>query len=396
MSLQLLSRSPDLRRLIEDGYEVRIIKRRYLVIGHVPYVNAKREVAYGTLVSDLVLANDATTPGGTHVARFTGDHPCEVDGTLMESIRHGSAVEVLEEGLITVQHSFSRKPRDRVYLDYHEKMTTYIDIISAPALQIDPTAKARTYKTILPDEEDSVFLYADTASSKAGIAAIGKKLALNNVAIVGLGGTGSYVLDLIAKTEVRSIHLYDGDRFLQHNAFRAPGAAAGADIEGGPLKVLYYQNLYSKMRRGIIAHETFVTEANVKELGQMDFVFMCLDDGFLKRTIVRALHENNVPFIDVGMGIYLENEALGGILRVTTSSLEKRDHIEADGRIPFSGVEAKDEYDTNIQVADLNALNAALAVIRWKKMKGYYHDFEHEHFSTYTLDGNAIDNSDRP
>jgi hypothetical protein len=33
------------------------------------------------------------------------------------------------------------------------------------------------------------------------------------------------VLDFTAKTHVKEIHLFDGDTFFQHNAFRAPGAA---------------------------------------------------------------------------------------------------------------------------------------------------------------------------
>jgi hypothetical protein len=47
------------------------------------------------------------------------------------------------------------------------------------------------------------------------------------------------------------------------------------------------------------------------------------------------------------------------------------------------------------RVADLNALNAAMAVIKWKKLLGFYHDFEHEHFSAYTVDGNRLSNEDR-
>ena len=68
------------------------------------------------------------------------------------------------------------------------------------------------------------FRYMDTASGRAGIGAISEQLATGPVAIVGLGGTGSYILDLVAKTPVREIHLFDGDRFGQHNAFRSPGA----------------------------------------------------------------------------------------------------------------------------------------------------------------------------
>ena len=51
-------------------------------------------------------------------------------------------------------------------------------------------------------------------------------------------------------------------------------------------------------------------------------------------------------------------------------------------------------YARNIQVADLNALNAALAVIKFKKHFGFYCDLENEHFCTYTLDGNVIHNED--
>ena len=32
----------------------------------------------------------------------------------------------------------------------------------------------------------------------------------------------------------------------------------------------------------------------------------------------------------------------------------------------------EDDYSSNIQVADLNALNAILAIIRWKRYLGFY------------------------
>jgi len=63
------------------------------------------------------------------------------------------------------------------------------------------------------------------------------KLAVPQVAIVGVGGTGSYILDFLAKTRVREIHLFDGDYFFSHNAFRTPGAATIAELRARPLKV---------------------------------------------------------------------------------------------------------------------------------------------------------------
>jgi hypothetical protein len=49
-------------------------------------------------------------------------------------------------------------------------------------------------------------------------------------------------------------------------------------------------------------------------------------------------------------------------------------------------------YDRNIQTADLNPLAAALAVIAWKKLMGFYSDLGHERFSVYAVDTNSLIN----
>ena len=66
-----------------------------------------------------------------------------------------------------------------------------------------------------------MFHYVDTATSRAGIVAITEKLSRSEIGIIGLGGTGAYILDLVPKTPVREIHLFDGDEFLQRQ--RVPG-----------------------------------------------------------------------------------------------------------------------------------------------------------------------------
>lgn len=79
---------------------------------------------------------------------------------------------------------------------------------------------------------------------------------------------------------------------------------------------------------------------------------------------------------------------------MTTSTPAKRDHIHA-GRISFEGGGGQDVYASNIQVADLNALNACLAVVKWKKLRGVYRDLENEHHSTYTTDGGMLLNGEQ-
>jgi molybdopterin/thiamine biosynthesis adenylyltransferase len=199
---------------------------------------------------------------------------------------------------------------------------------------------------------------------------------------------------LVAKTPVGQIHLYDGDSFLQHNAFRSPGAPSGDELRAKLPKVSYFKGVYSKMHRGIVAHLVYVDTQNAETLRDVDFVFLCLDKGAPKRLINSKLEEFGVSFCDVGMGIRMTNGALGGIVRVTTSTVKKRDDI--CDRISFGDPTDGNEYDHNIQIAELNALNAALAVIKWKKFFGFYRDLKHEHHSQYSIDGNLLINEDRP
>jgi hypothetical protein len=394
MSQRPINRSADLKKLRDEGYDLEV-RSGCLLVKDVPYVNSRKEIKRGILVIKLVLADDQTGRPDTHVAYFSGDHPCSEDGVEIEKIKHGSNAHSLAEG-VAVNHSFSAKPKPSdSYPDYYAQVTTYVAILSGPAQRIDSTVTAKTFPVIEPEKDDEEpYNYTDTASSRAEIVTVTKKHAERKIDILGLGGTGSYVLDMVAKTPVREIHLYDRDTFYQHNAFRSPGAPSGADLSAKQPKVTYFKNLYAKMHRGIIDHPVHLDAANVEELRGMDFVFVCLDKNSPKKLIVEKLEEFNVPFTDAGMGIQLNDNALGGIVRVTTSTAQMRDHLRS--RVSFEDAPGDDDYDRNIQIADLNALNAALAVIKWKKVFGFYRDLKSEHHSQFSIDTNLLLNEDRP
>lgn len=78
--------------------------------------------------------------------------------------------------------------------------------------------------------------------------------------------------------------------------------------------------------------------------------------------------------------------------RVSTST---RGRPNDDMPIPFNGDETDNEYSHNMQIADLNALNAAVAAVRWKKVIGFYSDQEGEHFSTCALAANKVRDDER-
>lgn len=126
----------------------------------------------------------------------------------------------------------------------------------------------------------------------------------------------------------------------------------------------------------------------------MDFVFLAIDRGPARKLVVHALEDYGVAFADVGMGVYDADGSLAGLVRVTTSTPAQRADIHAKGRIPFGEEDGNNEYASNIQIADLNAFNATLAVIKWKKLCGFYADLEREHHTVYQIDGNVLTNED--
>lgn len=393
MSHSLVARSADLARLRAEGYEI-AVRDGHLLMTHVPYLTPARTVSYGTIVSVLTLNGDTTTTPADHVVHFIGETPSTVNGTPIPNLINASAEIRLSEG-ITANHTFSNKP-DTGYPDYFEKMTTYANLLAGHAQAVNTTVTAKTFFVPNDEDDDTVFVYSDSASTRAGIAAVTAKLKLARIAIVGLGGTGSYILDLVAKTPVREIHLFDGDRFLQHNAFRAPGAASIDELCSLSFKVDYYAAKYSAMRHGLVPHRYFVTDETLSELEGMDFVFVSMEGGTTKRLIVEKLEASGVPFVDVGMGVYHSGDSLAGVLAVTTSTVALPTRARDVQRIDFSDTDEANDYDLNIQIADLNALNATLAVIRWKKHFGFYADFEKEHYAAYTIDGNHLLNEDKP
>src|SRR5574340_806898 len=250
MSLALINRSADLKKLLDEGYELEVYKT-YLLIHRVPYVNSEKRVAYGTLVSPLEISGDSTVKPQDHVVKWVGGFPCDHNGTQLTNLVNGNIQETIREGLIAA-YTFSQKPDANGYSDYYQKMTKYILMLEGDARVITPGVTAKTGALVKLDEEESVFCYLDSASSRAGITTINEKLKMDRIAIVGLGGTGGYVLDLLAKTLVGEIHLFDGDSFLQHNAFRSPGAPSFEDLVKKPMKVIWFAENYSRMRRKII------------------------------------------------------------------------------------------------------------------------------------------------
>ena len=189
------------------------------------------------------------------------------------------------------------------------------------------------------------------------------------IAIIGLGGTGAYLLDFLAKTHVREIRAFDLDPFHVHNAYRSPGRLEPSEL--GEPKAEVYGCRYGNFREGLSVTPTFIDASCHDEVDGVTFAFVCVDKGSSRAGIFDLLISKGIPFIDVGMGLNRKRGPINGLLRTTYYSAEHGQEAREKALAPLSD-DPGDIYRTNIQISELNALNACLAVIRFKQLRGFY------------------------
>jgi hypothetical protein len=366
---ELVSRNEDLKRLIDKGYAVKF-DSSYLVVRDVPYLDKDKALQVGAIVSKVVFVDQHCIKQEDHQVFFCGSHPHNMDGTPIQNLGGGPAQVVLKDSALVIERSFSNKPVDG-FPDFFAKVESYVRIISGPAMQLHGASPA-TYRVDAEVTSGSVFKFHDTLTSRAEIGDLAKKLVDDVVAVIGLGGTGSYILDFMVKSPVKEIRAFDRDAFHVHNAYRSPGRLLN-DGELGKSKAEVYFERYANFRDGLRVESKFIDESCDAELDGATFAFVCVDKGSSRSKIFDLLLAKRIPFIDVGMGLDRKRGALSGMSRVTYYSAERGDEVRAKQLAEMADAPG-DEYRTNIQIAELNALNAALAVLRYKQLRGFYAD----------------------
>lgn len=378
--LNILSNSnKDINRLIEKGYAVSI-DSNYLVVRDIPYLDEGKKLLIGAIVSKLVFIDQERVQSEDHQIFFCGGHPCQLDGSPILNMGGGPVSLTLKSEDLVVQRSFSNKP-SQGYADIFEKIETYVTIISGPAINLHK-ADPLTFRAV-EEATDSVFKYRDTLTSRAEIGDLSLKFKEDIVAIIGLGGTGSYLLDFIVKTPVKEVRGFDSDSFHVHNAFRSPGKLEKEELDKRKAEV--YQKRYEEFRHGINIQSKFILADSIDDLKDVTFAFICVDKGSSRSEIITLLIKMNIPFIDVGMGIERQNDSINGMLRTTYFPVETAEEVLAKKLVPTSDL-PDEVYRNNIQISELNALNACFAVIKYKQIKGFYSDDGASNHLLFNLD----------
>ena len=243
------------------------------------------------------------------------------------------------------------------------------------------------------------FKIPNTFEARSGIGSVQDHIRQTHVAIIGVGGTGAHILDLLAKTPVE-IHLLDSDDLDWHNFMRAPGAPTTDEIESQrrePLsKVAYYHSKYSSLREGIHAHAIRVDStlqfAEFLSAHPIDFAFVCIDqlpdsDSPRQDAVYEALSEAGIPFIDSGVSITVDGTAISGAM---TTSFYPAGSMKWKDAIPNARTRGDLPGYRNVQLPEVNSMAASLAVMEWRRRTGQYSSESDSFLHRFRLEGPRI------
>ncbi|MEG9250307.1 ThiF family adenylyltransferase [Arthrobacter sp. Soc17.1.1.1] len=371
-------------RLVADGYDM-ILQNGHLIVRRIPYLTQSGLRHDGRLVLPVINVEGLITDATDHRIWFAGEEPRDDNGGVLGSPdSHDFGVQERAGFMM------SFKPPAGLYASVYDKIRQYAHILRNAAWQVDPTVTdtpGGSYQ-VVPD--DLPLVYPDTNTTRAGLITLNTLFRGHTIAIVGVGGTGSYILDQVAKTWVDRIILIDGDGFETHNAYRAPGAAAIETVTAQPNKAEYFAAEYARMHTGVTAHPVSLTADNLDLLDGATFVFLAAADAETRPTIMQWLRARGVPFIDVGMSFREADIGITGMVKVAAYLPGQEAPLPTAPALP----PGEDDYSSNLQLAELNALNAVLAVIRWKRHIGFYATHEVSNLTVYKLFSNEVRNGD--
>jgi hypothetical protein len=373
MYRQLVSHNHDIRNLVEKGYAISF-DSNYLVVRDIPYLDETLNLKWCVFVVKLVFETNDVVKQEDHQIFLAGGKPYNLDGTPVANLNPRAATLSLSERAADIQVTWqlSNKPQNG-FVNFFDKVESYTTLIAGPAME-KYNVTPLTYKVPPSEkEDDTVFLLRDSLTSRAEIGELTAKLRNDTIAIIGLGGTGAFILDYLVRTPVREIRSFDPDDFHVHNAFRSPGRVDETELSRKKAEI--YRERYQSFRKGLIFHTTHVDHDSTVLMEGVTFAFVCVDNGSSRAGVFDLLISLRIPYIDVGMDLRKIGTGLTGLLRMTYYPAEQAQWVRNQRLSDLSDSEAG-LYKTHIQIGELNALNAALAVLRFKQLRGFYADEE--------------------
>lgn len=186
------------------------------------------------------------------------------------------------------------------------------------------------------------------------------KVKNNTIMIVGLGGTGSRIAELIDKTPHKKIILIDNDVIVAKNLYRLN--ASQDWLNEYKVDFTKSQMYFNNIETHNIKIQDYLLE---NTLDDIDFAFLAIDNKETREFLKKELKAKSIKYVDASIGVDINDEQ-EFIFSSRTSTEKDNSPI----------IYESDEYRKNIQIAEVNALNAAQAVIHYKTIMNFYRSWD--------------------
>ena len=353
-----------------------------LTVGPVPYRLKSGALGHGELICHVEREGARLSAPSDHTVGWVAEErPHTRSGDVLEKLIHQDGPQEWANGTTSIC-GMSRKAHEHGYKDYGEKMLAYARLIAKEA--------GRNWKRdslgsgVVKDGNNMVdqeIKKKKKKKKKTGLtrSMIGEKDKLfrqERLAVIGAGGTGGFIVDMIAKCNVASIDIYDDDVVSQHTQLRWPGVVNRNVVEEHRNKAEYLAQIYaSRTNRNIRGHALRVGGSNLTYFVDKTMVFVAVDRGPDRRDILTGLTGLGVNFIDCGIDMRSAADGLTASVRVVRTAFgdDREKRMELVQTTPDKDA-GEGMYEAAIQTSEINALNATLAVIAWKQGIGFYKD----------------------
>jgi hypothetical protein len=165
---------------------------------------------------------------------------------------------------------------------------------------------------IQPPSSDEAFLRTRQAFGPGTVSL----LARMRVGVVGCSGTGSWVVEMLARLGVGELVLVDPDVVERKNLNRII-ESTGADARDAVPKVMVFERAIKQMDLGTVVvplRADILRREVVDTLADCDFLFGCVDSADGRDALNRIAAFYLIPYVDVG--VHLQADGNGGVQQV--------------------------------------------------------------------------------
>ncbi len=361
-----------LAEVLQAGFDCSV-EDDTLAVGLIPYRLSDGGIGHGSLICHLNRIGDDIAAPTDHTVAWVGDEvPHRRDGGPMDSLIIDQSRSTWSNGVTSVCVMSRRGPKP--YPNYGQKMLTYIRLIAREAA----TNWRLASPGVIEVKDASLLVDHEAGLNRSRVGHLNALLAKENVAVIGAGGTGAHIVDLVSKSNVQQIDIYDPDHVSLHTQLRWPGIIERCIVEDKMNKAEYLAALYARRtNRNIRGHPFAIGKNNLTYLREKTMVFVAIDKGSSRREILTSLAGSGLNFIDCGIDLQGTDGPLTASLRIIRCQAEEcaEKRTELAMLAPSGGNAGDDDlYTQNIQTGEMNSLNAALAVIAWKQGIEFYRD----------------------